>query len=56
MKRGRRKFINEFKADFALKAMKEKLTMVELAQKYNMNQVQIKTWKKEFFDYKALER
>lgn len=53
MKRERRKFTNEFKAEVALEAIKEKLTMVELAQKYKVNPVQIKAWKKEFLDNKA---
>ncbi|MCL9980721.1 MAG: transposase, partial [Bacteroidia bacterium] len=48
MKRERRKFTNEFKAEVALEAIKEKLTMVELAMKYKVNPVQIKAWKKEF--------
>jgi transposase len=49
----RRKFTNEFKAEVALEAIKEKLTMVELAMKYKVNPVQIKAWKKEFIDNKA---
>jgi transposase len=53
MKRERRKFTNEFKAEVALEAIKEKLTMVELAMKYKVNPVQIKAWKKEFLDNKA---
>ncbi len=53
MKRERRKFTNEFKAEVALEAIKEKLTMVELAQKYKINPVQIKAWKKEFLENKA---
>jgi transposase-like protein len=48
MKRERRKFTNEFKAEVALEAINEKLTMVELAEKYKVNPVQIKSWKKEF--------
>jgi transposase-like protein len=42
MKRERRKFTNELKAEVALEAIKEKLTMVELAMKYKVNPVQIK--------------
>jgi len=53
MKRERRKCTNEFKAEVALEAIKEKLTMVELAMKYKVNPVQIKAWKKEFLDNKA---
>jgi transposase len=53
MKRERRKFTNEFKAEVALEAIKEKLTMVELAMKYKVNPLQIKAWKKEFLDNKA---
>lgn len=53
MKCERRKFTNEFKAEVALEAIKEKLTMVELAEKYKVNPVQIKAWKKEFLDNKA---
>jgi transposase len=53
MKHERRKFTNDFKAEVALEAIKEKLTMVELAQKYKVNPVQIKAWKKELLDNKA---
>ena len=53
MKRERRKFTNEFKAEVALEAIKEKLKMVELAQKYKVNPLQIKAQKKEFLDNKA---
>jgi transposase len=53
MKRERRKFNNEFKAEVSLDAIKEKLTIVELAEKYKVNPLQIKPWKKEFLDNKA---
>ena len=53
MKRERRKFTNDFKADVALEASKEKLTIVELAQKFKISPVQIKVWKKEFLENKA---
>jgi transposase-like protein len=53
MKRERRKFTNEFKAEVAIEAIKEKLTMFELAEKYKVNPAQIKAWKKEFLDNKA---
>ena len=53
MKRERRKFTNEFKAEVALEAIKEKLTMVELAMKYKVNPVQIKACKNEFLVNKA---
>jgi transposase len=53
MKRERRNFTNEFKAEVALEAIKEKLTMVELADKYKDNPVQIKACKKEFLDNNA---
>ena len=46
MKRERRKFTNEFKAEVALEAIKEKLTMVELAMKYKVNPIQICVYKK----------
>ena len=50
MKRERRKFTNEFKAEVALEAIKEKLTMVELAMKYKVNPV---CRSSEFLDNKA---
>jgi transposase len=53
MKRERRKFTNEFKAEVAIEAIKEKSTIEELAQKYKLSPVQIKSWKKEFLDNKA---
>lgn len=50
MKRERRKFTSEFKATVALEAIKEKLTMSELAQKYKVGPLQIKAWKKALMD------
>lgn len=43
----RRKFSSEFKARVALEALREELTLSELAKKYNIHPNQISTWKKQ---------
>jgi len=48
MKRKRRKFSSKFKAKVALEAIKERQTLSELAEKYELHPNQITTWKKEF--------
>ncbi len=47
-KQTRRKFSAAFKAKVALEAVKEKLTLAELAKKFEVNQVIIARWKAEF--------
>jgi len=48
MKKTRRKFSSKFKTRVALDAIKEQLTLRELATKYEVHPTQITTWKKEF--------
>lgn len=44
----RRKLTAEFKAKVALEALKERQTLQELAQKYELHPNQISSWKQEF--------
>jgi len=44
----RRKFSAEYKTKVVLESLKERLTVSELAQKYQIHPHQINTWKKEF--------
>lgn len=48
MKRERRKFTNAFKTEVVLEALKEKLSLAELAEKYKLYPTQISSWKAEF--------
>src|SRR5690606_3397966 len=48
MKKSRRKFKAEFKAQVALAAIQERETLSELAKRYKVHPVQITKWKKEF--------
>jgi len=48
MKRKRRKFSSKFKAKVALEAIKERQTLSELAERYELHPNQITTWKKDF--------
>lgn len=48
MRRKRRKFSSKFKAKVALEAIKERQTLSELAEKYELHPNQITAWKKEF--------
>ena len=43
----RRSFSAEFRAKVALEALREQSTLAEIAQKYELHQNQISTWKKE---------
>ena len=43
----RRNFSAEFKAKVALEALREQSTMAEIANKYDLHQNQVTTWKKE---------
>ena len=43
----RRNFSTEFKAKVALEALREQSTMAEIANKYDLHQNQVTTWKKE---------
>ena len=50
MKQKRRKFNPEFKTKVVLEALSERLTLTELAQKYELHPNQITLWKREFLD------
>jgi len=47
-KASRRKFTPGFKAKVAMEALKEKSTLAELTEKYEVSPVLISRWKKEF--------
>ena len=47
-RRERRKFTASFKAEVVVEALKERKTISELAQQYDLHPNQITTWKKEF--------
>jgi len=49
-KQTRRKFSPAFKAKVALEAVKNQLTLAELAQKFEVNPVMISKWKAEFLE------
>ena len=46
----RRKFTSKFKTKDVLEALKERSTIAELAQKFELHPNQINTWKKEFLN------
>ena len=46
----RRKFTNEFKRQVVLEALKERMTLSELGQKYQIHQNLITAWKQEFLE------
>lgn len=47
-RRDRRKFTATFKTEVVLEALKERKTMSELAQQFDLHPNQIATWKREF--------
>ena len=47
-RRDRRKFTATFKTEVVLEALKERRTMSELAQQFDLHPNQIATWKKDF--------
>ena len=53
MKKSRRKFDASFKAQVALEALKERETLAQLAQKYELHPNQISSWKQEFLENAA---
>lgn len=44
----RRKFTSKFKTKVVLEALKERQSLADLAQKYDIHPNQISTWKKDF--------
>lgn len=48
MRKSRRKFSNEFKSKVAIEALKERHTLSELAEKFEVHPTQITAWKREF--------
>ena len=52
-RRKRRTFTPDFKARVVLEALKERSTIAELAQKYDLQPMQISKWKREFKDNMA---
>jgi transposase len=50
MRKSRRKFSASFKAKVAIEALKERLTIQEIANKFEIHPNQVTTWKKQFLD------
>lgn len=46
----RRKFTSSFKLKVVLEALKERRTLAELSQKFELTPQQISTWKREFLE------
>ena len=46
----RRKFTSTFKTKVVLEALKERSTLADLAQKYQLQPAQISAWKREFLE------
>ena len=46
----RRKYTSKFKTTVVLDALKEKSSLADLAQKYELHPQQISTWKREFLN------
>ncbi len=46
----RRKFTSKFKTKLVLEALKERVSLSELAQKYELSPTQISKWKREFLE------
>ena len=46
----RRKFTSKFKTKVVLDALKDRQSLAELAQKYELHPTQISAWKKEFVE------
>lgn len=48
MPKTRRKFTPGFKTKVVIEALKERMTLSEIAEKYELHPNQIRTWKREF--------
>ncbi|MDM9632837.1 transposase [Robiginitalea aurantiaca] len=46
----RRKFTSKFKTKVVLEALKERHSLAELAQKYQLHPTQISSWKRDFLE------
>lgn len=46
----RRKFTSKFKTKVVLEALKERISLSELARKYELQPAQISAWKREFLE------
>lgn len=53
MKKTRRKFTAAFKAQVAIEALKERATLSELAQRFELHPNQISAWKQDFLSKSA---
>jgi transposase-like protein len=50
MKKSRRKFTSEFKSKVAIEALKERYSLSELAERFELHPNQISQWKQEFLE------
>ncbi len=51
MKKTRRKFTADFKAKVLIEALKERMTLSELSEQYEIYPNQIQKWKQEFVSW-----
>ena len=54
MKKTRRKFSNKFKSQVAVEAIKERESLAELANRFELHPNQISQWKREFLEHADL--
>lgn len=50
MRKSRRKFTSEFKTKVAIEALKERYSLSELAERFELHSNQISQWKQEFLE------
>jgi len=50
MRKTRRKFTSEFKTKVAIEALKERYSLAELAERFELHPNQISQWKQEFLE------
>ncbi|MDT8402431.1 MAG: transposase [Bacteroidales bacterium] len=53
MKKSRRKFTSAFKAQVAIEALKERESLAELSNRYEVHPTMISKWKNEFLEKSA---